>query len=455
MRVFKRGRVWYCYVYENGVRIQRSTRCHDRKAAEAIARQFERDGADPDHAAARAATLGDALTLLLRTRREQAKAGRRSEDTVSFYEAKAGHWSRLLEHDAHGKPSPFPLAQLRPRHVDDYISTRRREGAADATIHKELVTLRVALKLARRAGLWHGDPGELIPVGFGPSYKPRERALTRPEMQRLLAELLADRAARVAFIVATSACWRETELAERADVAADLATVLIRGTKRESRYRTVPIVTPEQRSLLAFAHEHAGGEGARLFAPWSNVRHDLEAACRRAKIERCSPNDLRRTFARWLRAAGAAPDLIAPAMGHVDTRMVERVYGRMTPAELANRIGMATGGGPEALLIRLVLADLEAIFALAGGPAPRREGCITGASDRVDFAGRAATLGSKTPQFTGEFVPRDGIEPPTRGFSIPAILWPNPRKELANQRSHRGGGAPVVQDAARRGRGRR
>ena len=53
MRVFRRGKVWYCWFYENGVRVQRSTQCNDRRAAEARARELERDASDPAHAAAR------------------------------------------------------------------------------------------------------------------------------------------------------------------------------------------------------------------------------------------------------------------------------------------------------------------------------------------------------------------------------------------------------------------
>src|SRR5438128_2267443 len=45
----------------------------------------------------------------------------------------------------------------------------------------------------------------------------------------------------------------------------------------------------------------------------------------------------------WLRAGGAPPDLLAPVMGHADTRMVERVYGRLSPADLAIRLGAALG----------------------------------------------------------------------------------------------------------------
>jgi integrase len=338
MRLFKRNSVYYCHFYRDGQRFQRSTRCHDKAAAEAVARQFERDAADPDYAATRAASLSGALALLLKTREEEAGVGRRAPSTVSFYKTKCGHWVRLLEHDAAGRYAPFLLSTLRARDVDRYISARRSEGAGEHTIHKELVALRLALKLAKRAGLWRGDVDAICPVAFAPAYKPRKRWLPPEEVQRLLEQLGPDRAARVAFIVATSACWSESERAERADVAADLSTVFIRGTKRETRERTVPIATERQQDLMRFAVERAGGRGGKLFAPWSNVRHDLAAACRRAGLERCSPNDLRRTFAHWMRAEHVALEHIAPLMGHSTTKMVELVYGKLDAAELARAV---------------------------------------------------------------------------------------------------------------------
>jgi hypothetical protein len=74
--------------------------------------------------------------------------------------------------------------------------------------------------------MWRGRIEEVIPVAFSPEYEPRKRALDAGEVRKLLAQLLADQAARVAFIVATSACWRETELARKEDVGEGLATVL-------------------------------------------------------------------------------------------------------------------------------------------------------------------------------------------------------------------------------------
>jgi len=111
---------------------------------------------------------------------------------------------------------------------------------------------------------------------------------------------------------------------------------MVRGTKRATRWRTVPIGSRDQRTLLEYAVQHAKGprDGA-LFLAWQNIRRDLREACKRVGIESCSPNDLRRTCLSWLRASGVAPHLLAPVAGHADSRMVERVYGRLQPSELA------------------------------------------------------------------------------------------------------------------------
>jgi len=334
MRIYKRGKTWWCVYYDGAKRVRCSTKCTDKKAAEDRAREFERIAADPIHPSRYQATIADAVNLLIATRTEQSKAGVRSARTVDFYTQKSGHWTRVLR-------AEFKLSVLAPRDVDRFISQRRDEGASENTISKELVTMRAALKLARRADLWFGDPNAMIPAGFSSGYKPRERALSMPEIQRLLGELEPDRAARVAYIAATSARRGESDRARRDDVYAG-EYVRLHGTKTERAARIVPVTTIEGKQLLEYALNHAQGEGDMLFRPWGNMVRDLKLACRRAGIDPCGPNDLRRTFATWLRAAGASPDLIAPTMGHVDSRMVERVYGRLDPMQLAALIRGAT-----------------------------------------------------------------------------------------------------------------
>lgn len=118
--------------------------------------------------------------------------------------------------------------------------------------------------------------------------------------------------------------WRECTRARREDIDPVSGWVHLRGTKRESRDRRFIVAHPALLSLLRYAAEHAPGQDL-LFPPWSNVRRDLLDACKRAGIERCSPNDLRRTYGRWMRIAAFPDEIIAPTMGHADTRMLERV----------------------------------------------------------------------------------------------------------------------------------
>lgn len=376
MRLYRRGTTWWVSFHDTATgTIRRSTHCTDKTAAASVARRFEREAADPRHAATHAETITDALARLISTRQEQVDAGRRAQGTVTFYTSKAGHWTRLLG-------AAFPLATLTAATVDAVITQRRSEGAAETTIHKELVTLRAALKLAVRAGTWDGRVERVIPVAFSPEYKPRTRYLQRTDVEGMLRILPPDDAARVAFIVATSACWHETELAQRMDVNLHAGTVHVRGTKRSARWRTVPMARPWQAELAIFAVTHAQGRDGAMFRPVTTLRWALRHACTELGIPPCSPNDLRRTTATWLRADGAAPDLVAAVLGHADTRMVERVYGRL---------------------------DVEALRARL------QSDCADFVHDSQQTLGQMGQGEEANPL---KRLPRDGIEPPTRGFSI-------------------------------------
>ncbi len=384
-RLTRRGRIWFAYVYEKGLRRQVNTHCTDRTAAFIELRRLEQEAADPRKAAAARTTLRQALEMLVEHRWSEAKAGKRAPETAEFYAKKSGVLLRVFGED-------FKLAQLDAPSVDAYVRTRRDEGTSDHTIHKELTTLRAALRLALRARLWSGNLHEVMPERFGAGYKPRDRALTPEELSRLLGELPAPRAAAVAFMVATSANWRECTRARREDIDPASGWVYLRGTKAQTRDRRFVVAHPGCLSLLRYAAQHAPGQDL-LFPPWSNVRRALAEACARAGIARCSPNDLRRTYGRWMRIAAFPDEIIAPTMGHADTRMLERVYGKLTPEELSQRL---------LLHIRNTLPD-----------------CIANASVASVFDGNSRQAGQTGTANSAELVPRGGIEPPTRGFSVP------------------------------------
>lgn len=422
-RIFRRGRIWYThvYAYENGERrrVQVSTRCTDRTAAQAVDRQLQRDAADPDHAAAHRATMSRAVERLLEHRQELVDAGRRSNETISFYRTKLGHWIRLLEGDPEaGTYKPFRLAGLRQRHFDAFITARRKEGAGDVTIAKETRAMIAVLTHAKRSGLWRGDVDELMPPDFAPEYKPRSRWLPMAELQALLAQLLADRAARVAFAVATGANRSEAGNVLREDVDLERGRVLLRGTKTPNRWRTIVVALPWQRELITYALKHGEGTKGRLFRAWGSQWAELAEACDDAKIARCSSNDLRRTYAHWLRAEGVSLETIAPLMGHTTTQMVQRVYGRLDPDELAARLHAELGAR-----------------------------CIAGASDARASDGLRGRDARKN---AGQNKDTEDAQMITPGFMIPARLWPKPRKYASKVWESRAAASRVQQEKPRK-----
>ena len=316
-RLFRRTKrgVWYGWFYDEQMnRVRFSTHCRSKRAAEAVLSKAEQ-GAFGVGAGVRGYTLSEAFEQLV-----SQGCIDKSVATAEMYERKAGHLLRLLGETRR-------LGSLSMDAVSQYIAARQQEGAQSGTIYKELVTLRRALKLARQNGKYRLDPSAVIPP-FRNRYQPRERWMTEEEFSALLKELSPPR--RLWILVAVFAGPRLSELqnAHWEDVDFDGGWMLLRGTKTQRSRRRVPLA-PVLVEALTAVKQDAGP----LVEEWGSVRRDLGAACARAKITRVTPNDLRRTFASWLKQAGQDSLVVARLMGHTSTRMVELVYGHLSSKE--------------------------------------------------------------------------------------------------------------------------
>lgn len=322
-RLFKRGRYWW-YQFRGQ---RHTTHCTDRKAAELAARDIERRVTDPTYRPPNQATLSTALKNFVALQEQREKA----PGTLKMYDRHIRHLARVLG-------AATPIASIEATEVDGYITTRLKDGAARSSLGKELSTLRGALKLARRRKEYPHGLDEVMPNGFALDYKPGTAHLREGEVGKLIDALPPARAAVVAFIVSTGADWISVELAEKGDVRLKAGEVTVRGTKNRHRHRVIPIL-PVFRSMVEFASRHLP------FEPWTNVRRDLTVACKRAKVRRVTPRDLRRTHGSILRQKGVEPHLIGKMLGHADSRMVERVYGQLPADSLGDliRARLATG----------------------------------------------------------------------------------------------------------------
>lgn len=206
-----------------------------------------------------------------------------ADATRRIYTQKGQQLVRLL--------GDMPLADLSRSDLDTYVAKRKSEGVALETVRKELAVLRLTLKLAADLGEFERDPMRVLPR-LRCKYIPRRRWLPVSEVQALLAKLPVRRQLWVLVIIYTSARYSEAERLtwEAIDYAGGL--VHVDGTKTGGSDRFVPL-HPELRRALE-PHRKARGV---VLAPWKNPHRDLKSACRRAKIEVATFNDLRRTYA--------------------------------------------------------------------------------------------------------------------------------------------------------------
>ena len=227
-----------------------------------------------------------------------------------------------------------------------YVRMRKTKGASDGTVHKELVVLRRALAEARNRNLWAGDPRALVP-SIRVRYEPRERWLDARNGARLLSEL-GEPKRRLWAALAMLAGLRlsEVEALRWEHVDLDAKRLRAPGRKTPSAWRVLPIAPDLERLLRDAKKRDKPQPSARVVSHWPNVRRDLAAAIARinkadaaaaAKRKRkpptpiavVTPNDLRRTFASWLKQQGVDSFQVAKLLGHTSSKMVELVYGRL------------------------------------------------------------------------------------------------------------------------------
>src|SRR5690349_14101635 len=85
----QRGCVWYATIYVGSKPVERSTGERDKAKAAAVACSWAEQAEAPDRPATQT-TINDALSDLIEDRKAKARRGDRSEQTLSYYETKAG-----------------------------------------------------------------------------------------------------------------------------------------------------------------------------------------------------------------------------------------------------------------------------------------------------------------------------------------------------------------------------
>lgn len=410
-KLYKRGGTYYADYFD---RAGRRVRCSCRTADVQVARQRLRDLelATTDRGAHSTETVDGAICYFV-----DVVCAAKPATTIGSYRQKACHVSRLL--------GGTLLDALTREAIERYIAARLAEGAHRHTVHKELVVLRGALESAAERGKT-STGGSVVPK-FRAGYTPRTTYLTPDQFMRLADHIVpplpllasgrtraqheARRRSRLLYcLLIALASPRHGELEALRWEHVDLARGVLLVPKGKTIGRAVAI-HPVLRPWLEAMHAGSGP----VIERWGNVRRDLPRACERAGVPRVTANDLRRTFASWLVQAGTSLLVVSRLLGHSSTRMVDLVYGQLDEATLAAAIQRLPGG-----------CD-------AGVPhmVPRDGATGTGGTGARPMAISNSVEAARTS--TENLVPSPGIEPGTRGFSVPAPSEGNaasPRKIL-------------------------
>lgn len=321
-RIFRKGRdgIYYAWgVLRDGTRWTRSTRTRKKREAERIAAELERAvQRDADDAANKAAGLKWALDVLV----DSMRTGGKAASTIASTKVKGGHAVRILG-------ANLTLDKLQPpqgiARIAAYVAARVEEGAERSTIAVEVSVLKMALRVAARAGAYHGDTSLLTVRELRGAHQPRRTRLSPQHAAAVIAETPPQWREHVEVYVGTGVRRMELYAITAADVNAKKpGFVWIEGTKTQLARRFVPM-TPRVREIL----ERRAKETPRgpLFREWKRQHLDLADICKRAEVERCTTSDLRRTFASMLLSAGVSASVLKEIMGHSTTKQIDLVYG--------------------------------------------------------------------------------------------------------------------------------
>jgi len=246
------------------------------------------------------------------------------------------------------------LDEITPQEARGYVAARKTEGAAHATIKKELGLLSSAINYARREWGWDAaNPvqGLRLKVPEG-----RIRWITRAEAVALLRAAGQDARAKQwlpDFIrLGLHTGMRRGEMLGLEWRRVDLQEGLIyleASHQKNGKHGSVPLNREARETIVARARFRAKYCPA---SPWvfcdrkgnriQSVKHSFATACERAGIEDFHIHDLRHTCAAWLVQAGVPIPEIMHLLRHSDIRMTMR-YAHLAPENVRSAVTRLEG----------------------------------------------------------------------------------------------------------------
>jgi integrase len=381
------------YTDHTGRRVRKSTGCTDKRSAmvrlkSIMAEVEEQRRADVTEAQRRASgveeiTLEAALGLYVSSLSTQGKAS--AYDSAGLMRKAIGKMEPRKPHPKRGigsrlRPALYvepkaveqrwhldgdmPFAKLTPRHLEELIQARRKEGMSATTIGHELKLLRAAARFC--GGLSYAVPK--IENWRLPKTVHKTRYLSAQEFAAVLKALEPSEKVNgmvakhreeakdlLVVLVMTGGRWSEIASLKWSRVNWDEETVTLWGNKTQKE-RAIPL---PQRALEVLRRRwQAEGRHAVYVFPSRDGEGPRKSQCRpisdaidRAGLNgedsvrengRATIHSLRHTYASWLLAGGADLSDVQDALGHTTLNMTRR-YAHLSRAQSIKRLGVAMG----------------------------------------------------------------------------------------------------------------
>ena len=300
-----------------------------------------------------------------------------------------------------------------------YVRQRQEQEAANATINRELAALKRMFRLGERAGKVVRRPS----IDMLQENNARTGFFERDEFDAVLAHLPAD--LKAVFEVAYITGWRvKSEILTRQWAHVDLQSGWLRlepGETKNTEGRQFPL-TPDLRAVLERQRERTLviERATGTIIPWifhrsgtpiRSFRRAWVAVCKQAGLSDRIPHDFRRTAVRNLERAGVPRSTAMKMVGH----KTESIYRRYAIVDEA----MLKEGATKLQTLHDAQSTAAKVIRLKDAARARHVRSSTGRVKGPTRGKIKSGARSKSSKYEEEgMVGRDGIEPPTPGFSV-------------------------------------
>lgn len=248
---------------------------------------------------------------------------RKEKDGRRVAVAMMHEWKAIGPHFGHLRPDHMTVDLCRA-----YTAKRRAQGKHDGTIWTELGHLRTVL-------VWAMGREKAPKVERPPKPAPKERYLTRPEIERLLAAPMAHHI-KLAILLMLSTAGRVGAILDltwdRVDFERGQINLRVDSTGPR-KGRAIIAMNAGLRAALQTALRVAQSDHVVEWAGQRvvGIKTGFNAAVSAAGLENVSPHTLRHSAAVHLAEAGVPISKISQYLGHSNTSVTERVYARFAP----------------------------------------------------------------------------------------------------------------------------